>query len=221
MGRGMWLRWARERYRIAQYFIPMCEAIVDVARRMGDETIAAVVEDNIRDEKGLNDPAAGSHESWRIDFYAALGADAGVLQADAPPLLEGTRAFSAVAAQLKSDGDPFVMIGALWFLEVTIPHEYKFLLRGLELGFPKTFSIAEEDGGATPEKLKTRRYLDDHIYHDAAHHAKDLYLALARYADDAAVLAHLRQGCEIMLAAKCRFYEDLETIALAGLSAAA
>ncbi len=207
MGLPMWLRWARERYRIAQYFIPLCQAIVTAARdTLHDETIAAVVEDNIRDEKGLNDPAAGSHESWRLDFYRALGADA----ADAPPLLDGTRMFSETAAQLQAAGDAFYMIGALWFLEATIPHEYTFLLTGLEIEFPEIFSVAD---GMTPEKFRARRYLDDHIYHDAAHHAKDLYLALARYADDAGVLARLRHGCDAMLAAKQKFYADLEMIA--------
>ena len=67
--------------------------------------------------------------------------------------------------------------------------EYKFILHGLELEFPKTLSIAEKAGG-TPEKLKAHRYLYDHIYYDAAHHAKRSILGIralpGRYGYDGA-----------------------------------
>ncbi len=221
LGHAMWLRWARERYHASQYFIMMCEAIVTAARdELHDERLAAVVAENVHDEKGTNGKNEGAHEDWRINFYNALGTMPEILKAPTPPLMTSTEFYPATLRRLIEEKDVFALIGALLFLEVTLPHEFTLLLNGLEREFPEKFSIAPHDGGETPDKLKARKYLADHIYHDAAHHAKDLFHALIPYAQDTGIHARLDTGCAAIMEAKRRFYRDLEALAMGDAIAA-
>lgn len=207
----IWPRFARERYQMSQHFIPLLEAMIAQGKNSAPfAEIGRAVQMNFDDEMGISDPAAGSHESWRIDYYGGLNITRPQLTGPGPDELPGTRAYRETLKSLIDSGDYLAMAGCLLALEVTIPHEYTFLLHGLEKQYPEKFDIS---AGVTEEKIKARRYLADHIHHDAAHHAKDLFIALIPFADDAAALQSIRSGADAIIAARAQFFNDMEALA--------
>ena len=208
----LWPRFARERYQMSQYFVPLLEAMIMQGKDKPEfAEIGRVVQMNFNDEMGTSDPAAGSHESWRLDYYQALGVTRDHLHGPGPAELTGTRAYRETLKALIDRGDYLAMAGALLALEVTIPHEYTFLLHGLEKQYPQHFDIS---AGATENKVKVRRYLVDHIHHDAAHHAKDLFYALIPYAENTAALQSLQYGADAIIVTRQQFFADMEMLAL-------
>lgn len=199
-----WRRFALERYHAARYFVPLIEKGEALARDHENKLLHKAYFDNLQDERGLSVPGAGAHEEWRIDFYAAMDISRNDLQE--PYKNDGTEFYRETLKNLIEEGDIYKISGALLFLEVTIPHEYRKILRGVEQDFPAQFDIAD---GETEEKKKARHYLVDHIYHDAAHHARDLFVALSAYADDPVIMNKLREGMELGMVAKEKLYESL------------
>ncbi len=209
---ALWPRFARERYQMSQYFVPLLEAMIVQGKDNAEfAEIGRVVQLNFDDEMGLSDPAAGSHESWRLDYYAAMQVTREHLLGAGPAELNGTCLYRETLKSLIDRGDYLAMAGALLALEVTIPHEYTFLLHGLEKQYPEHFDIS---AGGNAAQHKARRYLVDHIHHDAAHHAKDLFYALIPFAEDAAALQSIKTGADQIMAARQQFFADMETLAL-------
>lgn len=204
VGVAGWHRFAFERYHAARYFVPLIARAEELTRNHDNALLHKAYFDNLQDERGLSDPAAGAHETWRIDFYKAMGIEKDDLVNSS--YNAGTQFYRDALKNLIEEGDIFKISGALLFLETTIPHEYRKILSGVEQDFAAQFDVST---GETEAKRKARHYLVDHIHHDAAHHARDLFIALTPYADDPAIMTKLREGMELSMIAKEKLYEGL------------
>ena len=199
-----WHHFALERYHAARYFVPLIARGEELTRDSQNKLLHKAYFDNLQDERGLSVPGAGAHEVWRIDFYAAMGVSKDSLQE--PYHNNGTRFYIETLKNLIDDEDIYEMSGTLLFLETTIPHEYRKILRGVEQAFPAGFDIAK---GETEDKRKARHYLVDHIHHDAAHHARDLFVALSEDWQEENKRKAITRGMDKGLAAKQAIYSDM------------
>lgn len=207
-----WKNFATQRYVTALPFSELLRVGVAAAQASGDEALARVLAANLRDELGID--AAGvvhterAHETWRKNFYAALGVTETTLTQVVP--LSGTARYLRVMTDLQKEADSLVIAGALLALEGSIPHEFRRVQIGRDKNFAAQFVAAPVDTPAVlARKAAARQYIDDHIIHDAGAHYPDLLHALEKYVDDAAALARLTRGATMITRAKKAFYDCL------------
>lgn len=206
-----WRQFATQRYLAALPFKRLLKACEEAATKAGDSQLAEVVDDNLKDETGVD--ANGdfhtdlSHAEWRKDFYHALGIDDASLESASAT--EGTKEYEASLEGLIEKDDPVVMAGALLALEGTIPREFSRMKRGRDVTFPDAFVAQESDSNEErAQKARARLYLDDHITHDAQAHYPSLLGALEKYAASDSGRKKIEIGVQMITAAKKRFYQD-------------
>ena len=202
-----WKDYGAERYLSAQPFLPLLRKSISYAKNeIGDNNLASVLQDNLDDEIGVNSPSEGSHEEWRQDFYKAIGVDARFL-GNASRSPEGEEYARALLDVGKS---PYQAIGAIHYLEVTIPFEFNAILIACEKSFPERFKLnASDTGDIAAEKNKARRYLYDHIVHDMKEHFFDLKRALAHHLAIPKSRQELLDGMSIVAEAKISHMDAL------------
>jgi len=218
VGRGeltpeQWREFAKQRYLAAIHFEELLEAGIRKAQEIEDQELAETLAQNLRDEQGLDSQGRslqiGPHESWRQDFYNALGLDGNALSSAEP--LDGTKEYGATLKQLIDNKDGLTVTGALLIQEYSIPEEFKRIKVGRDLTFPAQFVPTDSD---TPEqrlqKQAARLYIDHHIGHDATKHYPDLERTISKYSADPESLAKIMRGMEIISNAKQKFYESLQ-----------
>lgn len=207
-----WIRFAIERYKAAEVFEELLHSLIRKARLVGDAQLLEILEWNLRDETGVNIQGeldeALAHDTWRKNFYRALGVKDSDLEI--PTTNSGTKYYIQVMKQILEQGDMLVMAGALLALEGSIPEEFIRIQRGRDISFPKIFVDKPTDDEKTlVQKSKARRYIDDHIHHDADMHYPSLLGALKPYTKDPDNLKRIADGVNRIAKAKKYFYDSL------------
>lgn len=207
-----WRIFSEQRYRAALSFESLLQAGINSSHALGDEALAKALEDNLKDELGLDAQGVThpqqSHATWRRDFYHALGVDEAGL-GDVNPL-EGTRAYSDTIESLVRQGDALAIAGALLVLEASIPTEFSKIKEGRDQSFPERFvDLPTDSADVRRTKSKARMYIDDHIVHDASSHYPQLLKALEKHAGSTKADKRIRQGVVDITKAKMSFYDSL------------
>lgn len=204
--------YAAQRAYVASNFVRLVEKAAQLARALGDDELAGALQANVNDEIGMG--ADGkihydmNHRQWKTTYLRAIDIDADI---DGFPLLPATRAHVNAFLEIESEGTVFSMAGAVLSLENIIPLEYRAAVSSRDHLFPEIFCIGAAD---TPQvradKAAARRYLDDHIVHDANSHFPMLLNALLKYEDDPVVMAEIRSGIDLVNSYRKRFYHGLQ-----------
>lgn len=210
--RAQWHAWARDRHFAGGLFTPLLETAIARVKLQGLEMLAQVLQANLNDERGIVNGSAQeakSHAVWRGWFYSSLGlTDADLLSVQENS--NGLELCIATSEYLASLGSPFEIAGALLFLELFIPMEFRRVRQGLYLAFPDAFILEREDNEPTREqKRRARLYLDDHIEHDTHDHFPQLLDAIAASVASKDDLLEVYAGIREMSEARREFYEDL------------
>lgn len=219
LSREQFREFALQRNLAAQNFELLLKAGITAATKEKDENLAKVLQANLNDEMGIDIEGRkhdeSSHETWRKDFYTALGITEDQLKNAEP--LEGTQAYCKDIDELIAEGNCFKIAGAIFALEFSIPSEFKKIAKGRDKIFPEIFAIQEDEIPTEMlEKVrakvqKARQYLDDHIAHDAKSHAPDLAEQLVPYvAVQTTFKEGIYKGINVIIDAKQKFYKSLE-----------
>ncbi|HEX7643214.1 MAG TPA: iron-containing redox enzyme family protein [Burkholderiaceae bacterium] len=203
--------YAAQRAAVANNFVRLVLKTADAARSRGDADLAAALDANADDELGRGSDgvarAEHNHRNWKLAYLNALGIDT-----EAPdfPLLDETRAHADAFLELEAEAGMLRMAGALLSLENIIPLEYRAAIQSRDHLFPQLFCITPEDGEeARLGKAAARRYLDDHVVHDANEHFPQLLHALEKYQDDPAAMEEIKSGIDFVNRHRKSFYEGL------------
>lgn len=211
-----WQRYVEQRYLAARDFETLLIVGQTAAEQAQLPQLATAFRENLAEERGESvSYGTESHESWRQDFYAALQAELGLTRTEltARPGRGATTYQQAIEA-LVAEADPYELGGALLGLELSIPGEFKRVLKGLEQDFPRSFGRL--DDAPSPEeqeaRRRSRRYLEDHVHHDTRHYQEivdALAESLGREIDASEAEARIIRGVEMILSAKRDLYEHL------------
>ncbi len=146
-----------------------------------------VVKSNLRDEIGVDAEGQvhpeNAHATWRKNFYTAMGVSEKMISEAlwAP----GTKKYIEYLDSLIKNGGLFQMAGALLFFEGMIPQEFSFFQNGRDKVFPDAFvDMPKDEEKEKKQKNEARRYIDDHIAHDAQSHFPELLDALSEIVHD-------------------------------------
>lgn len=170
--RENWTVWACQRYHAAHGFIRLLEIWITWARSSWLIKLQAALQENLDDENGMNNPQLGPHEKWRQNFYNALGVRQEQLEKWI--LLPWTNEYWEVLESLEKSSI-HGLIGALLYLEFSIPHEFRRIQIWRDTTFREKFVIEASDSKeAKKEKWLARMYLDHHIIHDSDSHFPNL-----------------------------------------------
>lgn len=202
-----WTIWACQRYHAAHRFIPLLEAGKQWAEQRSMDHLTWALQDNLDDENGINNPQLGSHEKWRQDFYTALGVTQEQLNDSV--LLPWTIEYRETLQYLEQ-WDLHELIGALLYLEFSIPHEFRRIQKGRDLTFPEEFVIQRGDWKQKrKKKWLARLYIDHHITHDADSHFPDLMKSIEPLLQNDGEWQMI-EWIRIIARAKTQFYACLE-----------
>ncbi len=211
LNKAQYKLYAAQRAYVASNFLRLVDKAAHLARALGDEELAAALQANANDEIGMG--ADGkihyelNHRQWKTTYLRAIDIDADI---DGFPLLPGTRAHVDAFLEIEAGGTVFSMAGAVLSLENIIPLEYRAAVSSRDHLFPEIFCVdAGDSPAARANKQSARRYLDDHIVHDANSHFPMLLHALVKYEDDPAAVAEIRQGIDLVNSYRKRFYQGL------------
>lgn len=215
LGPARWREFAQQRYLAALPFEELLSAGIERARASGDAELTETLEANLRDERGIDANGIArpeqAHETWRRDFYRALGVTDETLQSATP--LPGTAEYARALQKLIEQGDALAIAGALLVLEGTIPVEFRKIAEGRDKTFPEIFVDQPDDSPETLErKTRARLYIDDHISHDASSHYPDLINALEKHAGQTETAGRIKYGADQIRRAKIAFYESADEI---------
>ncbi len=208
-----WKAFAVQRYLAANNFEALLEAAIYAANESGDQNLASTLQSNLNDEIGVNNDGSidpdMAHSKWRENFYGAIGVDEEQMQTKP---LDSTKTYAEEVERLSNE-DLLKMVGAILFLEFSIPKEFGKLREGRDKTFPEKFVDVSGDNEATLEtKGRARLYLDDHIVHDAQSHYPNLLNAIKPYLADSKKIAKIKEGIIRIVEAKKVFYDGLEKI---------
>ncbi len=210
---------ALQRNLAAQSFEELLTAGIATATKANDKKLAAVLQANLNDEMGID--AHGqkhpdqAHETWRKDFYTALGITEDELKTAEP--LKGTKDYCEAIKALIEERNYVKIAAVIFALEFSIPMEFRKIAEGRDKIFPEIFTIQENEIPAEMiEKVRAkvmgvRQYLDDHIQHDTKSHATDLAAALSQYVSTRTSFKEgIYNGINAVIDAKQKFYKSLE-----------
>ncbi|HEY8024564.1 MAG TPA: iron-containing redox enzyme family protein [Burkholderiaceae bacterium] len=204
--------YAAQRAYVASNFVRLVEKAAQLARILGDDELAGALQANANDEIGMG--ADGkihydmNHRQWKTTYLRAIDIDADI---DGFPLLPATRAHVNAFLEIESEGTVFSMAGAVLSLENIIPLEYRAAVSSRDHLFPEIFCIdAGDTAQVRADKAAARRYLDDHIVHDANSHFPMLLNALLKYEDNAVIMTEIRSGIDLVNSYRKRFYNGLQ-----------
>ncbi len=207
-----WRELGRERYFIAQTFELLLRAAIKQSKKVGDKKLFWALDWNLRDEIGMDTRGVIrkqlAHRTWREDFYYAISITPTMLRKEST--LESVKQYNRIVSDLIKENDLLVMCGALLALEATIPLEFLYLKASRDATFPKIFLLHKTDSAKIrKQKIKNRRYIDDHIIHDADMHYPTLLRALEPYAKNKKSRARIARGARVISRARKNFYAEL------------
>ncbi len=208
-----WQIFAEQRYLAALSFEKLLEAGISEAKRIGDKDLEKTLQSNLNDELGIDQNGERvpekAHETWRKDFYEALGvSEKDLKKAES---FDGTKSYSKILEELIRNGDSLEIAGALLMLEGSIPVEFHKIQEGRDRSFSDAFVEKPNDSEQVKErKAKARLYIDDHIAHDASSHYPDLIRTLEKYVFDPEAFERIKQGVEKIKTGKQNFYKGLQ-----------
>jgi len=212
LSREQYLLFAAQRGSIATNFNSLLDRGVELAKQIGDSKLEDALQSNLNDELGYNSEGRINpdlaHKKWKIDYLAALG-----IAADHPNFkpLKATKSHVDTFLALEEGGNVFNIAGALLYSENIIPVEYRAATNSRDYLFPEIFCITDRDSDVQVlNKEKARRYMDDHILHDAQSHFPDLLRALETYESDVDVFQDIKKGVDLVDCARKKFYHCLE-----------
>ncbi len=208
-----YITFAKGRYQAASGFEELLKAILFLAQKSQLLEISAAVQRNLNDEQGITEEGIINHElahsTWREDFYSALGICLNDLKKEATNA--GSKSYQLAMLSIIQSHSLWQMVGALLALEATIPAEFQRIQKARDKLFPKTFIINNDDSAASKaRKYRARRYLDDHIVHDAHAHYPDLLQAILKEMPPEQ-LSSLIKGIQQITKAKIAFYQHFLT----------
>jgi len=211
--REQWQTFAKQRYLAALSFENLLESGIVEAKRTGDTQLEETLQSNLNDELGVDESgekvSEKAHETWRRDFYEALGVSEQDLKKS--KAFNGTKTYSQTLENLIKNGDSLEIAGALLILEGSIPAEFKKIQEGRDKTFPDAFVDKLDDSEEIKErKARARLYIDDHIAHDSSSHYPDLIRALEKYVFNPDAFTRIKQGVEKIKDAKKEFYSSLQ-----------
>lgn len=145
---------AEQRYFHSAPIEDLFRVCIELGKEFGCTPLVEAMELNLQDEMGLNADgtahADGSHEQWRADYLDGIGV--------VPTIARGAAlSTKLLLEQIISGRNIWEICGAICFIEYSIPREYTAWQRMRNMCFPSLPAAA-------------RRFLDDHIVHDAMHH---------------------------------------------------
>lgn len=210
-----WQEFGTQRYLAAMPFERLLETCSAVSMQEGKTDLAVALKKNLADERGTD--AVGNqaddlaHGTWRKDFYTAL--DISSAELDIAAANAGTREYVRTVESLIASNDALAMAGAVLVLEASIPREFLCVRKGMEITFPDRFKFQTTDNELVrAQKMKNRRYIDDHVVHDAQAHYPDLLDALELYMVTESDKARFATGARTMAQAKITFYDGLKDV---------
>lgn len=203
---AQWKAFASQRLHSAGIFENLLGRGIVLAAVHGHAAVQAALLKNLRDERGMSAQGEAvdgmAHAQWRADFCRALHLKP---QKEA----EGGRTYTSLIQSVIISDDPFVVYGVILALERLIPVEFICIRDGMNRLFPGVFIPTTADGETIQqEKLRARRYIDDHIDHDAKSHFPELLEAIVRDGSRDHALSSILSGFRIFQEAKTAFYED-------------
>jgi hypothetical protein len=203
---SQWKAFASQRLLSAGIFEDLISRGIVLAGMHGHTSVQAALVRNLRDEMGMNaqgDFVEGTaHAQWRADFCQAL-------QLKPQKEAEGGHTYVSFIRSVITSTDPFVVYGAILALERLISVEFIYIREGMNQLFPAVFIPTAIDSENTQQdKLRARRYIDDHIDHDAKSHFPELLEAVMQCTSDEHAVSSLLTGLNILQKAKTAFYED-------------
>lgn len=209
-----WIKFGIQRYLAAIPFTYLLRSTIKKAKKANDHTLARAIQDNLNDELGIDQNGLkskdASHETWRKNFYSAIGIDSTMLKKK--KARKGTTTYNRTLRSIIKDGTLLESAGALLALEATFPIEFQKIKSGRDKTFPEKFIERVSDSKIEKErKKKARKYIDDHIMHDAKKHYPDILHALVDYASDPRSLSEIERGALKIAEARAIFYADLKT----------
>lgn len=202
---------AAQRAYIATNFVHLLRRGVILAEEAGDASLAEALRANLDDELGIDESGVARaelhHGKWKADYLRSLGLEADL---EGFPLLTGTKANVQAFLDLEERGSLYEIAGAILSLENIIPLEYRAAVTARNHLFPEVFCDFEEDSPAVAAaKFKARRYMDDHIVHDAKSHFPDLLTALSAHHADSKAIEQAKRGVAIVNHYRKQFYRGI------------
>jgi pyrroloquinoline quinone (PQQ) biosynthesis protein C len=214
LDREQWRMFAIQRYLAAASFESLLQVGIETATEAPLPELARELQNNLDDETGVNRETGAyaeseSHETWRKNFYEALGISTEDLREDGD-MLPGGRAYQSVVAGIVDRADVFEIAGALFALEASIPGEFFKIRRGRDEAYPDQFVVQQGDtADISATKRKARRYIDDHIVHDSKVHYPELLHALDDSIRTPEDLERVQVGADAVAKARRAFYDEL------------
>ncbi len=192
-----WKQFGIQRYILAMPFIRLLRAGIEAANSSHLKGLADALQENLQDEVGNSESESHAHETYRQQFYFAMG----ISKVELHPkhALEGTKQYLNFIENMIQEANPYRIAGAVLALEATVLEEFKRIQVGRDKKFP---AMSQE----------ARYYLDDHVSHDAEAHYPHLFDAIAQAAHDEESFDLVKTGIESYVEAKSEFYKSLETI---------
>lgn len=201
-------RFAIQRHYLTNYFVPLLQAAYNVSNQEARyKEIDKALLENIQDETGITQRGYSEeldHTTWRKNYLRALGIDV----SEKKPI-DATIAYNDALKTIMETKDYHHMVGALTFLEGQIPAEFNYIAERRDVLFPDEFVFQENDlTSVKRKKLYARRYIDDHIVHDAQSHFPDLLEPILELPKDEQL--RIMEGVYEMSATKIHFYQGIE-----------
>jgi hypothetical protein len=203
-------RFTAQRLLMAEGFSDLLNSGMSCAESVHYDALHDVLEANYDDEMGIirNEGSVReekirfdherSHTTQRADYARALG----ITQRRRDI---STGIYCGSIQTLVDRGHPIEIAGAVLFVEYLVPREFAILKAQRDRLFPeKLLDRPEDDDAVKSEKERARRYLDDHIHHDAAEH----YPVLLKAARHPRTDKSLHYGIKWMADARREFYLD-------------
>lgn len=205
-----WKIFGIQRYMVAQVFVALLGAGMNLASGK-DTHLHDILLRNFYDETG-GDPAhattALAHETWRQQFYSAMGITEEELGSTDP--MDGTKVYLTFAQELIRRNDLLEIAGGVLMIEGGIPQEFDAIRRGLRRCIPDIFAGKIQEGDPDAQKKRDARlYLDDHITHDAGSHFPELLRAVAAPQRTEGEWERVYGGMDGIFHAKVEFYRSL------------
>ncbi|MDF5724745.1 MAG: hypothetical protein PUP91_30655 [Rhizonema sp. PD37] len=214
-----------QHYFSADWFTDLLMRGEALLREMGHKELADEFGYNYEDEMGIANGVQvfkNSHESWRQDYCQAIGIN-----------IKGEKPIDSTIANhrnplkiLIAEKNGYFLTGMLAATEIYLVKEFQKIQAGRDKLFPEVFVITEK---CSPEvvtyKKKNRKYIDDHIKHDALHYVDILGPALTIVEEAKAhngivngydIAGQIKAGIKAVTHAKEALYVGFKELILAG-----
>jgi len=200
---------------IREGLIQMLMRCMDLAKHRDVDDVAKVMCSNLDDELGVdgegNIDNGKSHAHWLGLFLRAMN----IKQSDfdnTEELLE-TKDYIATLNEIVESDNLFYIAGAILMLERIIPIEFRAIKTSRDQILPDVFLEQNGDNESTKAtKADSRRYIDDHITHDASIHFPEMLQVLERYTHIPSAFAQMEKGMNTIIGARQNFYSGIKAM---------